>query len=428
VSKRTVQTSVALIVIAALAVSAGCGLKVRKRQTAPALQPKEDIAASPNQIRLRMRSLVDPFAGEIERTADRIVAGTSDPAVKRAAIKWKIEGVPALRSALFQPEPYTAALDTWVFLFQMEEYFDRGPGRVAFGDAAPLAVDTSRRLEGEFAGVVASLTHSKDVSKVRAFARQWATDHPMRFAIQDRESTLGRAGPKDIGADWSIGETVAEVAITVDDLHREIQIYSDHLFRQARWEAELFKLDLGVDEVLTLAKRAVKSAEGAVSTLDSLTPAIAGAANTASNLPAIVSSERKAVLDDVHQQLTGTLTFVRGERIASLEHITRERIAVLDHITQERIAALLQVSAERAAVMKELREIIASERAAVSREIEQAGVRLVDHAVWRIGQLLVAAFVAFLLTAILFLFLIRKLFSSGQKPRQWLPYDLLRGA
>ena len=38
---------------------------------------------------------------------------------------------------------------------------------------------------------------------------------------------------------FSIGEAVMEVTTTVDDLNQKLGIYSDQLFRQARWEAEL---------------------------------------------------------------------------------------------------------------------------------------------------------------------------------------------
>jgi hypothetical protein len=391
--------------IIAAAFSTACAAKARERTLSEAIQPKQDVAVNANQVRLRMRSLVDPLAGEIERAADQIASGASEPAVKRAAIRWKIEGVPALRTALFQPNPFTAVLDTWVFTNQMADYFEKGAGRAALGASAPLAVETCRRLEEEFAKVVATFTISGDVSKARAFARQWATDHPIRYAIQDRESTLSRVVERDVGVSWSIGEAVAEITTTVDDLHREIQIYSDHLFRQARWEAELLKVDLRAEEALPLAERAVKSAEQAVATLDRLAPAIEGAAGAASSAPTLVASERKAVIDALHTELTRTLTFLQNERIAGLQRISQERIAALQTVSEERIAAL-----------KDLREIAASERLALGREIEQAGVRLVDHAVWRVTQLLAATFVLLLLATVVFLFLVRKLFFSSRQP------------
>jgi hypothetical protein len=106
---------------------------VPERKLDPTVHAQKDVAVTANQLRLRMRSLVGPMSGEIEQAADRIIAGTTDDAVKRAALRWKIEGVPALRKALFEPDPYSAVMDTWVLTNQMADYFQHGPGREALG-------------------------------------------------------------------------------------------------------------------------------------------------------------------------------------------------------------------------------------------------------------------------------------------------------
>jgi len=421
--ERTMLRALTVAVgIVAVSFATSCAVKARNRQLHAAVQ-RSDIAVNPNQIRLRMRSLVDPFAGEIEQSADRIVANAPTVSIKRAAIKWKIEGIPELRGALFQPDPFTAVLDTWIFTHQMADFFDTGPGRVSLGDAAPIAVDTSRRLEEEVNRVISTFTTSGDVSVVRAFARKWASEHPIRYAIQDRETALSRITDVDLGVSWSVGEAVAEITTTADDIHREIQIYSDHLFRQARWEAELLKLDLHTEDVWPLAERAVKSSERAVVTLDSLVPAInraadvlpaiKSAADTASTAPALIATERKAAVDAVNEDLIRTLIFLHGERIASMEQFGQERVAALNTLTEERIAAL-----------KEIREIVASERLELSREIEQSSLRLVDHAAWRITQLVVAASAFLVLTAILLLLLLRRLFFSPHEPQHWVHHDV----
>jgi hypothetical protein len=394
----------------ALILSTGC-VKIRKKQPtgSATAHPPQDISAKPNQIRLRMRSLVEPFAGEIEQTADAIAAGTSDRSVKRAAIQWKIEGVPAIRGTLFQPDPFIAVFDTWVLTYQMANYFEGGPGRTAMGPAAPLAVDTSLRMEAEVADVAASFTISHDVSKVRASVKQWAIDHPIRYAIRDRETALSRVTERDVGVEWSAGELIAEVATTADDVHREIQIYSTHLFRQARWEADLLKLDLRTEEVLPLAERAVTSAERASATLNQLTPSIETAANAAakaadaasdassrlpSDIPALAASERKAAVDAINDDLRQTLTFLQAERIAAMDRISDERVAVL----------------------KEVREIAATERYTLSQDIAQAGLKVVDHAAWRLAQIVAATLVSTFVGGLLLLFLIRRWFLSPAAP------------
>src|SRR5215510_6301757 len=164
-------------------VSAGCTFSVPERKLEPAGYARHDVAVTSNQLRLRMRSLAGPMSGQIERAADQIIAGTTDDAVKRGALRWKIEGVPALRKALFEADPFTAVIDTWMLINQMADYFERGPGRDALGDSAVVAVAACRRMEEEFARLVGSMTISGNVSNVRAFARTWAADHPIRYAI-----------------------------------------------------------------------------------------------------------------------------------------------------------------------------------------------------------------------------------------------------
>jgi hypothetical protein len=107
----------------------------RRAQEKDASIRTEDIKVSAEQLRLRMRSLVGPMCGQIEQSADAIVAGTTDLNVKLAALKWKMDAVPAMRAALFRPDPYTAAVDTAVLCYQMTGYFESGPGKQEFGAA-----------------------------------------------------------------------------------------------------------------------------------------------------------------------------------------------------------------------------------------------------------------------------------------------------
>jgi hypothetical protein len=421
-------THTALVAMLALVFLSSCVLNLRPRQPKSMLYSSRELSVTPNQIRLHMRALVQPFTGEIEQSADAIAAATLDISVKRAAIRWKIEAVPTLRSALFQPNPFTAVLDTWALTYQMANYFESGPGRAELGPAATRAVNTCLQMEGELDQIVSTFPYSHDVTKVRTAAQKWAIDHPIRYAIRDRESTLSRMTEKDVGVKWTAGEVIGEVEVTADDLNREIQIYSDHLFRQASWEAELLELDLPTSEAFPLAERAVKSSERAVETLDDLAPTIKTAAEStakaadaatklASDISPVVASEPKAVVEAINENLRRTLTFLQGERIASLQEIDRERIAVLQKFDDERGAAT-----------QDLREIATNERVALSRDIEQAGLRIVDHAAWRLSQLVAVILGSLFLAAVLFLFIVRRLFFSSHQPHQQIGQNPPRAA
>jgi hypothetical protein len=122
-----------LAVVSAIAAT-GCRFAAPERKTQPGGHAQKDIALTQNQIRLRMRGLVGPMCGEIEQAADQVAAGTTNSIVQRAALEWKIEAVPAMREALFQPDPFTALTDTWALCNQM-------------ADITTTVDDLSRRLD-----------------------------------------------------------------------------------------------------------------------------------------------------------------------------------------------------------------------------------------------------------------------------------------
>lgn len=390
--RRGARVLLPVVMAALLVTGTGCRTALPERKIEAQVQPQQDLAVTQNQVRLRMRALVDPLCGEIEQAADAIIAGTTDRAVQQAALRWKIEGVQALRKALFESDPFTAVSDTWVLFYQMADYFETGPGREALGPASAQAAATCRRLEGEFTQIAAAMTVSGDIAKARAFARTWAADHPIRYAIADRESILSRVFERDLPDALSAGEAVAGMTTMLDDLNRRLEVYSAQLFRQARWEAERFKVellaDLAADQAVPLAERAVQSAERAVGTVERLAPPIERAASVAQDVPKVVAVERETAFKALHDALARTIQFVHDERLA-----------VLDGLTQERSAAL-----------RELHDTLAAERQALTSEVEQLSLKVVDHAMGQLARLLGAAMAAAVMAACLGLFLVRRLF------------------
>jgi hypothetical protein len=378
---RRSGTSLLLLFAAVLIGGAGCRLSLPERKIDIRAHPPKDAVATQNQVRLRMRSLVDPMCGELEQAADAIIAGTTNRAVQRAALDWEIEGVPALREALFQPDPFTAVMDTWVLCWQMTDYFEKGPGKEALGPAGAQAAATCRRLEEEFTRVVTAAVITRNVPKARDFARNWAAEHPVRLSIANRESTLSRAIERDIVDSFSTGEAVAEITTTLDDLNRRLEIYSDQLLRQARWEMQRFKLelmsDLSVDRAVPLAEKAVQSAAQATATVERLSPAIERAARVAADAPQLVAAEREAAIRALQDELT------RG----------------LQSLHEERLAAL-----------KEFHAAMAEERLALTRDMEQISLKAADHAMARMERLVAVAMAAGILAAFLGLFVVRRLF------------------
>jgi hypothetical protein len=329
----------------------------------------KNVTDTYNQVRLQMRALVRPMCGELVQAADAIISGTTNRAVQRAALHWKIEGVPVLREALFQPDGFTAAFDTWVLCNQMADYFEKGPGQESLGAASAQAAATCRRMEEEFTEVAAAATVSGNVSKPRNLAHKWAAEHPIQNSIAGRESTLTRVPEREIADAFSFSGALTEVTATLDDLNRKMEIYSDQLFQQVRWEAELLKLelltDVPVEQAVPLAQRALQSAEEAGKTFTDLAPSIERAVGVAESAPKVVAAEREAAVKAMHEELAQTIQFVRDERIAALGHVTHERIAALG----------------------DFKKTMAAESEALTEALGQISLKAVDHAFWRATQL-----------------------------------------
>lgn len=370
-----------------LAVLAGGCAVQQKSMLNPETQ--RNVAITHEQFRLRMRTLVDPICGQLEATADSIIVGTADRKVQLAALTWEIEGVPALREALYEPEPLIAGVDALTLCTQMADFFETGAGKAAMGPASPNAAETCRRMADQIDRALVSVTVSGDIPRIRAFVKKWSAEHPIQHSVAERQSVLVHMTDYQNAEGLSVGQTVTELGTTLDDLNRKLDVYSAQLIRQARWEIQRFKLEWGaalrLEEAVPLAERAVKSAEQAAGTVDRLSPEIERSLAVAQSTPALVASEREAALNAVHEELNRTYQFVRGERVAALEQLTRERgLAVGD-----------------------LNDIVVQQRKQLAVDAEQIAARQIDYAVRQVTRVLTLAMTAALLMVVVGVLFVR---------------------
>jgi hypothetical protein len=380
-------------------VSAGCQVSHPKNLGDSRVHEEKDFSVNSEQMRLRMRAMVQPMSGVIVASADQILAGTTDPVVRREALLWKIEGIPALREALFQPNPKTALLDTWVMTFQMTDYFDKGPGAKALGDAHGIAVTASQSMEAEMSRVANSLTFSGSMAKARDFARTWAADHPIMPSIASRQSTLSLVTEKDLPDVLSSAEAMGSLVVTVDDLNRRLEIYSAQLPDQTRWQAELFAMDqtrqYELEKVLPLVQSAAKSAARASDALDRALPTVEHSLAVLDKTPALMATERENAIKALSGEVTRTITFAQNERIAALKQLTAERITTV----QDAGAALVQ------------------QQRILTRDMDGIALKAVDHAFLRAVQLCAAVLVVGFFGVILLMLLARRIFQRPVVPR-----------
>lgn len=326
----------------------GAGLLGRVTSAfAPSVAPRQTdimkkgggVSISAADLRTRVNDLADRLAGALERTADRIGTQARDPAVRRRALAFKVDAVPAVYTAAYRADPLVAAVDTWALAFQVREYVETGAGRDAFGAQQPVARAEALDLLADADASVQAMTASrKAFDAARAKVQSWVAKHPIAHAFSSRSSVA------PVLAEWRSEDrdaflAVGEVTDTIQNLSERLNTYAAQLPRQVRWQAELLAAELAAEHDV---------------------PGLLGAAGQA--VREVLAAEHCAVLAEVNDQ-----------RQRAFDYLTAERLAALAAFHQERIEALVAV--------EELQ----------CRAIDTALARVrgvVDYALWRLAVLL----------------------------------------
>ena len=142
-------------------------------------------------------------------------------------------------------------------------------------------------------------------------------------------------------------------------------------------------------------------------TVERLAPTIERAANVA----AVMTVERLApALDRAVSVVQGAPNVVAVERETAVKALQDELARASQFMHDERIAVLDGLAKERSATLQELHATMAAERQALTSDVEQLSLKVVDHAMGQLARLLGAAIVAAILVACLGVFLVRWLF------------------
>lgn len=318
-------------------------------------------------MRLRAVTYARWAAGLIEERATEIAGQAEDPKVRKAALLWKLRAIPLVHEAALQPDPLLAAGDLWALSLQMEAFFSDGAGRDVFGPHQPIAVATCEEVAVRGESVVQAAVGGADVGAARGFVERFARENPILTRSLRRES-LSLAFADVLFADSrSAFATVGDMEQTARDIDYRLGFMSDSVLKQARWTAELALLDaIGSGEV----REAVAGLEESIETLRRL----------ADRLPAVIELERNALFGALAGEREATLTKIDAQRVDTLMTLARERQAVFDGIDEQREAILSLLRSEREAVLADVEGVV-----------DRSLVSAVDHAIWRLLQIGLAA-------------------------------------
>jgi hypothetical protein len=331
-----------------------------------------DIDMSSRELRVRVVEFGRHFSATVEQAADEIIAASDDdPGIRKAALLWKMQAIPAAQEAVLQVDPLMSLVDIWAFSMQMHDYFVSGGGRGQFGSWQQDAVLTAKSLQEDATDLARHVSVSGEIARHESEIRAWSLNHPIERSLLLRDSVVG-SGADLLGEQQGAFALVDDMNSTTREMANRLAFYNEHLLKQVQWSAEALSSDLmsdhGMDSLVFRMSAALEASERMMTLLPDL------AEHERLALTAELARERAIILDAINTQRIETLEVLRSERIAALESLSGERALILEAVRTER-------------------EVVLNALSELMEQIPDQSRSVVDHAVWRLAQLLLAVLV-----------------------------------
>lgn len=304
---------------------------------------QQGVKVSSEAIRMRLRAEGIPFTGLMAQAADAARDASPDPAVRRRALVWKVNVVPALYRSLFNQRPLIALLDTWALLLQAEGYLESSEGKAAFGPGAAGVLATTQEIERRIEEIARWAAPDRDPAKVRAAIQGWAEKHPVRLTFATRDSIEQHIATVTPTEELGAFDVVGRMNEDLDGLISRMDFLPVMVPNQVTWQAELAYVDL-IDPRLA---GALQRGEEALARVDQLLAWLEDGLDGLADRQRValvqgITKERIEIERILDAQRGGIQSFVTGERTAIFEQLRQERIAIMadaqrltDHATEE---------------------------------------------------------------------------------------------
>jgi len=332
------------------------------------MKDMEGVKMTAAELGIRMSEFGKYFISKTEEASEEIKIQSEDITVKKNALKWRLNVIPAAIQSLSILDPVAAGIDIWALCAQQKHFFTDGNGKNLFGKYQYIAVDASTELMDELEALANDFRDQKYRSNTSHEILEWTKENPIKDLNFHRRSTLDVLA-KTIGSEqYSLGSTVGSIAIGVHDIRKQITLYTDLLPKQIKWQAEYELYNLLGDSLI----------EKSISKIDRI----------------IFSTERISKMIEESPELVreihlSTMVEIDKQRLETLEIISQERIAILEAVTMERIAILEQIHIEGTETLDRIEEI--ANKTIIQSSLFAADV--IDILFWRVLIILAVVFV-----------------------------------
>ncbi len=317
----------ALVVCSILLLAGGCNLI--DRRDCPPTAVTTDVTLEATKKGMLERDLWDvlEFAeSRITQAANRVEAGTDDPAIRRAALAWKLELLVDAKHDLAAKDPLEMLVDLWALWVRVVRYLQQGEGQDLFGEFQPEAIAAASEILERIKQLARDYLPPEKHTAILRQVNTYARGHPMENVFEHetvpdfcKEESGHSAIRQLFGLPMKAVSTVGAELDPTTRLARAVDrftaLMSDYP-AVVRWQLQLALLDI---ERLPTVERTLASVQQAADAASQFNETIA-------QLPERLRAESEQLLaraDEGQAEVRGTLEEARRTVAAADEALAR---------------------------------------------------------------------------------------------------------
>ena len=390
----------------------------------PTWVPGRSDRLTQEELQEELAKFANYFHVAVTQTADTIQASNAPPAVRKRALLWKLQIVPLVEVAAFEPNPQEAFISLLTLTLTMREYLEEGAGSAALGEHQALAVGVARDLEAELHGIGERFLGEAEMDRVTKEVETFVEHHPVAgqdFAMQAVRRTLADVEATSVfrsvvsvplapfRALEGVGDSATEIR-KFNATAREFARIAGRLPEEVRWQVELLLYEIedrettktGLAALQSLSASADRFSTSAERLPEDTRALLQDASDTLKRLERVIASARELAVplretSAQLQQASASWATILGPREGEpakppgRPFDIREWQSAVREIgtTSQQLQQLLQ---ELRASSQATDAALAPVNAALDR-VDRVTRSWIDLAAWRLAQLAIGGFV-----------------------------------
>jgi hypothetical protein len=374
----------------------------------------------PTYSQEELREELSDFAGHfhllVSQAADTIDASTSDPAIRKRTLMWKLQFIPLVEQAAVDPNPQEGFVSLLTLVVSAHQNLGQEPAGGLFGEQQQVAIEVVRELEAELRGIGSRFLGAKEMARVEQEIEGLVRAQPAgrtETAMQSIRRTLAgveqsSAFRRVVSVPLSPFRALEGVGNSADEIRdfntiaRGFARSMERLPEQLRWQIELLLFEIESRETTRAGLASLQSVAGSAERLSGVAAALPDdvrslledSSATLAQLQEVVSTAQALAgpLRDASEQLqraSASWEVILGPREGGAERPPGRPFDVREWESAVREIGATAQHLER--LLQEVRATGEAEPLAAALERADRLTRAwIDLAAWRVAQLMLA--------------------------------------